>query len=94
MPSRFTSGVYDPKLVKLMSDAVDAACLDYEGLPRNLDLARQIMATGIIEAVDANERSPKALVAAAKRALDEAMGSALLRTALRATPKRDASGEQ
>jgi hypothetical protein len=82
MPSRFKSGVYDPELVKLMSDALEAAWSKYDPPPRNADLARQIMATAIIESVDAEERSSRALVAAAVRGLDAALESRLLKTAL------------
>jgi hypothetical protein len=82
MPSRFTSGVYDPALVNLMSAALEAAWSKYDRLPSNADLARQIMATAIIAAVDVNQRSSELLVAAAIRALDEAVQSSHLKTAL------------
>lgn len=82
MPARFTSGVYGPEIVRLMTDALEAAWSKHNGPPHNTDLARQIMATAIIEAVDKDKRSSEALVAAAIRALDDAMESDLLRTAL------------
>jgi hypothetical protein len=82
MPSRFTSGLYDPTLVNLMCAALEAAWSEYQSLPGNADLARQIMATAIIEAVDIDERSLEALAGAAARALDEAMQSSHLKTAL------------
>jgi hypothetical protein len=82
MPSRFTSGVYDPELVKLMSDALEAAWGKYDPRPKNADLARQIMATAIIETVDADERSSHVLIAVAVRSLDAALESAVLKTAL------------
>jgi hypothetical protein len=87
MPSRFTSGVYDPELIKLMSDALEAAWSTYDPTPKNADLARQIMATAIIESVDADERSSQVLVASAVRGLDAAMESAVLKTALGETAK-------
>jgi hypothetical protein len=87
MPSRFTSGLYDPALVRLMSVGLEAAWSKYSRLPGNTDLARQIMASAIIAAVDANERSPEALIAVAVRALDEAMESNHLKTALGRSPK-------
>jgi predicted YcjX-like family ATPase len=82
MPSRFTSGLYDPALVNLMSAALEAALSKYKDLPGNVALARQIMATAIISAVDLDESSLDALAAAAVRALDEAMQSSHLKTAL------------
>jgi hypothetical protein len=87
MPSRFSSGLYDPTLVNLMCAALEAAWSKYDRLPGNADLARQIMATAIIEAVDIDERSPEALAGAAVRALDEAMQSSHLKTALGRSPK-------
>lgn len=45
---------------------------------------RAIMAAGVIEAVSSDERSAEELVAAAVRALDEAMKSSFLKTALHA----------
>jgi hypothetical protein len=87
MPSRFTSGLYDPTLVNLMSAALEAAWSECQRVPGNADLARQIMASAIIAAVDIDERSPEALAGVALRALDEAMQSSHLKTALGRTPK-------
>lgn len=84
MALRFTSGVYDPELLKMMSDALDVAWSTHQEIPQNVDLARQIMAAGVIEAVSSDERSAEELVAAAVRALDEAMKSSFLKTALHA----------
>jgi hypothetical protein len=45
------------------------------------------MASAIIAAVDIDERSPEALAGVALRALDEAMQSSHLKTALGRSPK-------
>jgi hypothetical protein len=73
MPSRFTSGVYDPDLVKAMGEALDSAWAKFEPPPGNLELARGLMASAIIEAVEAGERAPHALAEKAERALRAAI---------------------
>ena len=62
MPSRFTSGAYDPELVKIMSQALDRAWGDFEPRPKNQDLARSLMASAIIEAIEAGEHEEDALL--------------------------------
>jgi hypothetical protein len=62
VPSRFTSGVYTPELVKVMSGAFDRAWRDFEPRPKNQTLAMSLMASAIIEAVEAGEREEEALV--------------------------------
>jgi hypothetical protein len=73
MPSRFTSGVYDPDLVKAMGEALDSAWAKFEPPPRNHELARGLMASAIIEAVEAGERASQALAERAERALRAAI---------------------
>lgn len=82
MPSRFTAGAYDPELVILMAKALEAAWSGYARPPQNIDLARQIMASAILETIQ-HDSSKEALTMAAVRALDEAMQSQHLKTALR-----------
>lgn len=62
MPSRFTSGAYGPELVKVMTSALDRAWDDFEPRPKNLSLARSLMASAIIEAVEAGDRDEQSLV--------------------------------
>ena len=62
MPSRFASGVYGPELVKIMSDALDRAWRDFEPRPKNEVLAKSLMASAIIEAVEAGDSGEEALV--------------------------------
>jgi hypothetical protein len=82
MPSGLDPGVYDPELVKIMGDALEAAWRKYDPRPRTVDLARQLLAVSIIEAADRGERTPETLAAAAIRALETAMDSRILRVAL------------
>lgn len=62
MPSRFTSGAYGPELVKAMSDAFDRAWADFAPRPKNETLARSLMASAIVEAVEAGDRDDASLV--------------------------------
>ncbi len=62
MPSRFASGVYGPELVQLMSGALDRAWRDFAPLPKNENLAKSLMASAIIEAIEAGEREEATLV--------------------------------
>jgi hypothetical protein len=69
MPERFLSGAYDPELTVLMGAALDSAWSDFAPRPKNEVLARSLMASAIIEAVEAGERNKAALVRKATVAL-------------------------
>jgi hypothetical protein len=73
MRSRFASGVYGPELVAVMAEAFEAAWAKFEPPPKNVDLARQFLASAIIEAVESGAREPKVLAARAVRVLDAAI---------------------
>jgi hypothetical protein len=73
MPSRFHSGAYDPELVKMMGDALDSAWARFNSPPKNDELAKGLMASAIIEAVEAGERLPEPLADRAERALRAAI---------------------
>jgi hypothetical protein len=62
VPSRFTSGAYGPELVKVMSSAFDRAWADFQPRPKNEVLAKSLMASAIIEAVEAGEEDQEILV--------------------------------
>lgn len=62
MPSRFTSGAYGPELVKIMSEAFERAWDDFAPRPKNEALARSLMASAIIEAVEAGDQELDSLV--------------------------------
>jgi hypothetical protein len=73
MPSRFTSGAYDPELVKEMSQAFDRAWGDFAPRPKNEELARSLMASAIIETVEAGKRDQDDLARGATLALMKAI---------------------
>jgi hypothetical protein len=60
--SRFTSGAYGPELVKVMSDAFDRAWSDFAPRPKNETLAKSLMASAIIEALESGDRDEASLV--------------------------------
>lgn len=62
MPSRFTSGAYEPERVKVMSDAFERAWGDFAPRPKNENLARSLMASAIVEAVEAGDLDHASLV--------------------------------
>jgi hypothetical protein len=62
-------GEYGPELLKLMSEALDAAWLRVRLTPKDADLARLIMAGAIFEQVDAGVRAHDRLVAYATSVL-------------------------
>jgi hypothetical protein len=62
-------GEYGPELLKLMSEALDAAWSRVRLTPKDADLARLIMAGAIIEQVDAGVRAEDRLVAYATSVL-------------------------
>jgi hypothetical protein len=53
MPSHLTPGVYEPETLKIMVDALDRAWKELKRRPRAAELARNLMACAIVEAVDA-----------------------------------------
>ena len=69
MPSRFTSGAYEPELVNEMSDAFECAWSDFAPRPKDERLAKWLMATAIIEAVERGTRGHENLVRRATVAL-------------------------
>jgi hypothetical protein len=69
MPTRFYSGVYEPELVVTMGRAFDSAWADFAPQPANKDLARSLMATAIIDAVEVGTRDHENLVRRATLAL-------------------------
>jgi hypothetical protein len=48
-----TSGAHGAAIVNLMGAAMDKAWADFEPLPRNKGLARSLMASAIIEGIEA-----------------------------------------
>jgi hypothetical protein len=73
MPSRFTSGAYEPEIVKLMSEAFDSAWARFTPRPSNEDLAKKLLAGAVIELVEGGVRDPEALVRRASMALQAAI---------------------
>jgi len=69
MPTRFYSGVYEPEMVETMGRAFDSAWADFAPQPANKDLARSLMATAIIDAVELGARDHDNLVRRATVAL-------------------------
>jgi hypothetical protein len=69
------SGEYSPELIALMTDALNAAWREQTvALSHDADLARLVMASAIIEHVDAGVRLHEELVTRATRALTAAIG--------------------
>jgi hypothetical protein len=73
MPSRFTSGVYSPELVEVMTAALEEAWAKFDPPPKDGDLARLHLASAIVDAVDAGEREPEVLAAKSVHALRAAV---------------------
>jgi hypothetical protein len=75
MFSHLTSGVYYPEILTVMGDALDIAWKKFRPVPKNAALARTVMASAIIEAVEARELEPAIpiLVDKATRALRAAI---------------------
>jgi hypothetical protein len=74
MPTRFTSGEYGPELVALMANALDVAWSQASRVSQDVELARLVMASAIIEQVDSGVRIHEELVARATLALAAAVG--------------------
>jgi hypothetical protein len=58
----FTSGAYGAAIVDLMGAAMDKAWADFEPLPKNRVLARSLMASAIMEGIEAGKRDHEVLV--------------------------------
>ena len=69
MPQRFETRGYNPELVSVMKAALDSAWIKVRAAPSNMELARLVLASAIIDAVDAGVRDPKDLAARALAAL-------------------------
>jgi hypothetical protein len=70
MPSRFTSGAYEPEIVALMGEALDLAWKDFRfNRPRDQTLAKKLLASAIIAGVERGHREPELLAKAATKAL-------------------------
>jgi hypothetical protein len=69
MPQRFESRRYDPELVKLMRAALESAWDKVRNPPKSAELARLVLASAIIEAVDAGVIECEQLAAKALAAL-------------------------
>jgi hypothetical protein len=79
-------GVYDPELVALMGRALEAAWEKFSPRPRDVDLARLLMAGAILERVNTGVSATDILTETAMQALHAALSSPLLQTALHRTP--------
>jgi hypothetical protein len=69
MPSRFNSGAYEPELVKIMGDALEAAWKMFSIPAKDVELARLHMASAIIDAVEGGVREETVLSTKAGAAL-------------------------
>jgi hypothetical protein len=65
LPERFDSNVYPPEIAKLMKEAFDAAWLKVTLIAKNRQLTRQLLASAIIDQVDAGARNPGDIAAVA-----------------------------
>jgi hypothetical protein len=57
-----SAGVYYPEIVRMMGNALDAAWKEFKPTPKNGDLARRVMASAIIEGIEAGKRDHDVLV--------------------------------
>jgi hypothetical protein len=77
------AGVYDPETVGLMGRALDSAWAQFTPHPKDKDLARLFMASAILEKIEDGGESAEDLVETAILALQAALSSPLLQSALR-----------
>jgi len=63
MPQRFESRRYDPEIIKLMKTALESAWEMVRIPPKSAELARLVLASAIIDAVDAGVRECEQLAA-------------------------------
>lgn len=57
-----SAGIYYPEMLRVMGDALDAAWREFKPTPKNEDLARLVMASAIIEGIEAGKRDHDVLV--------------------------------
>ena len=62
MPERFESGVYSPEDAKLLKDAFDEAWPRVEPVGKDRELARQLLATAVIDQVESGVRDRDEIV--------------------------------
>jgi hypothetical protein len=74
MSMNSTTGEYSPELIAIMADALKVAWGRLEGAVSDAELARLVMASAIIEQVDAGIRLREELVTRATSALTAAVG--------------------
>jgi hypothetical protein len=68
MPERFEASTYDPETVKLMNGAFDEAWLKVKGR-EDAEVVRKLLASSIVDQVNAGVRIHGTIVAAALAAL-------------------------
>ncbi len=74
MSSHHMQGVYAPEILKVMGDALDRAWKEFKPRPKNAELARLLMTSAIIDAVEAGAAEATILADKATRALSAAIG--------------------
>ena len=72
MPERFNSNIYPSEIEKLMKEAFDAAWLKVVLIGKNRELTRELLASAIIDQVNAGARHPVDIAAAAVAVLASA----------------------
>jgi hypothetical protein len=75
MPARFESGIYSPEAAKLMRDALDEAWEQIRIAPKEVELARLMLASTIIDLVEAGVDDCNRLAAQAIKSLNAAMSA-------------------
>ncbi|WP_158817599.1 hypothetical protein [Methylocapsa sp. S129] len=65
MPKRFESQAYSPEATRLMKDAFEEAWLKVKIVEQDADLTRQLLASAIIDQVNAGVQDRDKIVAAA-----------------------------
>ena len=65
MPERFESEVYGPELAKRMRDALESAASQVKASPKDVEGTRPLLASAILDSVDAGVRDHDELVAQA-----------------------------
>jgi hypothetical protein len=76
-------GVYEPETVELMGLALDTAWAQVTPHPKDKDLARLFMASAILEKIEDGGNNADVLIETAILALEAALSSPMLQTALR-----------
>jgi len=65
MPERFEAQVYQPETTKLMRVAFDAAWLSADTIENNATLTRKLLASAIVDEINAGVRDCETIVARA-----------------------------